>query len=143
MTRPSALLSMLLGLLSARGLAAEALDSWRAWVVFKHFVRVVDETPEPGVSVQIHRQDATGEVSLFLMRQVVEPDGEWLRPVGGVVCELTFSDPPATAADFEAWSFDSGTFARFVDHVEQHPGFADLIARRPDRTDVYWEDTER
>lgn len=131
---------MLLGLLSARGLAAEALDSWRAWVVLKQFVRVVDETPEPGVSVQIRRQNAAGEFSLFLLRQVVEPEGNWLRPVGGVVCELAFSDPPANAIEFDAWSFDHGTFEHFVDHVEQHPGFADLISRRPVRSDVYWED---
>ncbi len=140
MTRPSALLSMLLGLLSARGLAAEALDSWRAWVVFKHYVRLADEVPDPGVSVQIHRQPSSGEVSLFLVRQVVEEERDRLRPVGGVVCELTFSEPPTAAAEFEAWSFECGTFARFVDLVEQHAGFADLIARRPVRSDVYWED---
>jgi hypothetical protein len=46
--RASALLAMLLGMFAARGLAAEALDSWRAWVVFKEFVRLVDEYQTPG-----------------------------------------------------------------------------------------------
>ena len=140
MRRASTLLPLLLGMLAARGLAPEALDSWRAWVVFKQYARVTDETPDPGISVQIHRQRRSGEVSLFMLRQVIERDEDWLGPVGGVVCELSFDDPPATAVNFEAWSFDCGTFERFVDVVERHPGFADLIARRPDRSAVYWED---
>src|SRR4026208_329520 len=140
MRRASTLLAMLLGMLGARGLAEQALDSWRAWVVFKQYARLVGETPDPGVSVQILRHHSR-KASLFLVRQVVEPEGDdWLEPVGGVVCELNFKDPPATATNFEAWSFDSTTFSRFVDVIEQHPGFADLIARRPDTTAVYWED---
>ena len=140
MRRATTLLAMLLGMLGARGLAAQALDSWRAWVVFKQYARVVDETPDPGVSVQIVRHHSR-RASLFLVRQVVEPQGEdWLEPVGGVVCELTYTNPPATATNFEAWSFDSSTFEHFVDLVEQHPGFADLIARRPDRSAVHWEE---
>jgi hypothetical protein len=140
MKRPAALLSMLVGLLSARGLAAEALDSWRAWVVFKHYARLVDETPDPGISVQIERHRVSGEATLYMVRQVVEDDRDRLEPVGGVVCELTFSAPPATVTDFEAWSFEYGTFEHFVDLVEGEPGFADLIARRPTRSAVYWED---
>ena len=140
MRRASILLSMVLGMLAARGLAAEALDSWRAWVVFKHFARVAHETPDPGVSVQIQR--APDEARLYLIRQVLEPDRDqdWLRPVGGVVCELSFSEPPATVRDFAVWSFDHGSFERFVDHVEGDAGFADLIARRPTLSDVYWLD---
>ena len=140
MRRASTLLPLLVGMLAGRGLAPEALDSWRAWVVFKQYARVVDEIPDPGISVQIRRQRASGEVSLFMLRQVVEPDEDWLRPVGGVVCELCFDDPPATAGNFETWTFDCGTFERFVDLVERHPGFADLIVRRPVRSAVYWED---
>jgi hypothetical protein len=76
-----------------------------------------------------------------MVRQVVEPQGDWLEPLGGVVCELRYADAPKTATAFEAWSFDSGTFEHFVDLVEQHPGFADLIARRPIESAVYWEDS--
>ncbi len=97
MRRASNLLPMLLGLLAARGLAPEALDPWRAWVIFKHYARVVDETP-------------------------------------------VFDDPPATATEADFWTFDCSTFARFVDRVEGHAGFADLIARRPAASMVYWED---
>ncbi len=140
MRRASALLSMLLGMLAARGLAPEALDSWRAWVVFKQYVRLVGEVPDPGVSVQVQRHGESGEASLYLVRQVVQADGHWLEPVGGVVCELIYAAPPASATEFEAWTFDSSTFEHFVDLVEQHPGFADLIARRPVRSTVYWED---
>lgn len=140
MRRSATLLPLLLGMLSSRGLAPEALDSWRAWVLFKLYARATVETPDPGISVQIRRLPASGEACLYLVRQVVEPDPDWLHPVGGVVCELAFEDPPATATDFEVWSFDYGTFERFVDLVESHPGFADLMARRPVRSSVYWEE---
>jgi hypothetical protein len=131
---------MFLTLLSARGLAREALDPWRAWVVFKQYARCVDETPDPGVSVQITRDQGSAEATLFLIRQVLEPQDHWLEPVGGVVCELTFTDPPATVRSAEFWTFDTPTFERFVDLVEGDPGFADLIARRPSSSAVYWEE---
>ncbi len=140
MRRATALLSMLLGMLAARGLATEGLDSWRAWVVFKQYVRLADEVPDPGVSVQLQGHWASGEARLYLVRQIVEPQGDWLQPVGGVVCELAYADAPSTAIEFEAWTFDSGTFERFVDLIEQHPGFADRMARRPTRSAVYWEE---
>jgi hypothetical protein len=41
--RPAQLLGLLLTLLAARGLAPEALDPWRAWVVFKEFARASAE----------------------------------------------------------------------------------------------------
>jgi hypothetical protein len=138
--RFSTLLALLIGLLAARGLGPEGLDSWRAWVVFKLFVRAAAETPDPGISVQISRGSDSTQVTLYLVRQVVETEKDWLHPVGGVVCELSFDDPPATAGNFEAWSFDSGTLDRFVDLVESHPGFADLMGRRPTRSAVYWEE---
>src|SRR5262245_47398327 len=127
-------------MLAARGLATEALDSWRAWVVFKSFARAVDEFPDPGISVQISRTGDSSEVTLYLVRQVLEPAGARLEPVGGVVCQLSFESAPATAANFEAWTFDCGSFDRFVDLVETQAGFADLMARRPTRTAVYWEE---
>jgi len=139
MHRASYLLQLLLSLLSARGLAAEAMDAWRGWVTFKQYARIVHEAPDPGISVQIAPEPASDEVRLVFLRQVVEPDGDWLRPAGGVVCELTFSQPSVPVAPFEFWSFDYGTFERFVDVVEQTPVFADLMVRRPTRSAVYWE----
>jgi hypothetical protein len=140
MYRASYLLHVFLSLLSARGLAAEAVDSWRGWVTFKQYARILHEVPDPGVSVQIAPDRASDEIRLVFLRQVVEPDGDWLRPIGGVVCELTFSDRDVRAALFEFWTFDHGTFERFVDVVEQTPLFAELMVRRPARTAVYWED---
>ena len=140
MHRASYLLQLFLSLLSARGLAAEAVDAWRGWVTFKQYARIVHEVPDPGVSVQIAPDRASDEVRLVFLRQVLQPDGDWLRPVGGVVCELAFSAPNVRAAPFAFWSFDYGTFERFVDAVEQTPVFAELMVRRPTRSAVYWED---
>ena len=140
MRRPSTLLPMFLTLLAARGLVPEALDPWRAWMVFKQYARSVDESPDPGVSVQILREAGSREASLFLIRQVVQQDEEWLEPAGGVVCDLTFDDPPATVRSAEFWSFDCRSFERFVDLVECDPGFADLMVRKAATSAVYWEE---
>ena len=121
-------------------MAAETLDAWRGWVTFKQFARIVHEVPDPGVSVQLAPDRALEEVRLVFLRQVLEPDGDWLQPVGGVVCELTFSAPEIPVTPFAFWSFDYGTFERFVDVVEQTPAVADLMVRRPIRSAVYWED---
>ena len=51
------LLHTLIVLLAAQGLIPEMVDPWRGWVVFKQFMRQVDETPDPGVSVQIGNTD--------------------------------------------------------------------------------------
>jgi hypothetical protein len=109
--------------------------------VFKQFARIVDENPDPGLTVQIDEATPDGRVRLYYMRQVVEriPD-DWLLPVGGIVCEFTFSRGAATGRSAAIWSFDFPDFQRFVDTVEQHPGFADLTVRRPLRSRVYWED---
>jgi hypothetical protein len=129
----------LLALLATRGLAPEALDPWRGWVTFKQFAREVAEIPDHGVSVQITSVPRVGEVRMYLLRQVLAPQADRLEPVGGVVCEFTFSARRAPA-EWEAWSFDSSTFERFVDLVEQDPTFARLLNERPIATSVYWED---
>jgi hypothetical protein len=136
----SYLLQMLLTILSGHGLVPEALDPWRAWVCFKQFVRVVDESPDPGVSVQLTKNRHARTVSLMLLRQAVEAEADWLEPTGGVVVELTFTEPDPQEPDQEFWSFDFGTFARFVDIVEQAPAVADRFLRSPVRTSVYWQD---
>src|SRR3712207_4695764 len=107
--RPQYLLATLLALLAARGLAAEGLDPWRGWVVFKQFARQVAEQPDPGVSVQI---TSLGDDStrLYFLRQVLEPDADRLEPVGGVVCDFSFAPRPSPTPDWEAWSFDHATF---------------------------------
>jgi hypothetical protein len=139
MHRASYLLQLFLSLLSSRGLAAEAVDAWRGWTTFKQYARIVDEIPDPGISVQITPEPATDAVRLLFVRQVVEPQGEWLEPVGGVVCELTFAAPKVPVSAFECWSFDYRTFEHFVDVVEQAPIFGELMVQRPTRSAVYWE----
>ncbi len=140
MTGRHHLLQLLLALLAAQGLAAECLDPWRGWVTFKQYVRVVDEIPDPGVSVQfVGHPDASS--SLFFLRQVLEPaEDNWLEPVGGVVCEFLFSPSATEVAQWEFWSFDHPTFEQFVDAVEQHPPFVELVAKAPEWSGVYWEE---
>ncbi|MGH7357790.1 MAG: hypothetical protein ACREON_02990 [Gemmatimonadaceae bacterium] len=133
------LLQMLLVALGARGLAPEAMDPWRAWVTFKHYARVVDEVPDPGVSVQLARLPDESQAKLFFLRQMVAVHEERLEPVGGVVCEFTFDAPTSRGSDWALWSFDYPSFARFVDRVEQEPDFQDLIVSRPLRSSVHWE----
>jgi hypothetical protein len=130
------LLQLLLGLLAARGLAAEGLGPWRAWVVFKQFARVSADVPDPGVSVQIEGAD-DGAARLVFVRQVVVEHADWLEPAGGVVCELVFPQGGRPLRDQEYWSFDFPSFERFVDVVEQAPDFQELLGRVAARSDVY------
>jgi len=139
MPRTSYLLPLLLSLLGSRGLAPETLDPWRGWVAFKQFARMVAEVPDPGVSVQITRADRE-TVHLVLLRQVLEPEDDELVPVGGVIMELTFDQTIEGKEECEFWSFDSGSFDRFVDLVEGHPLFSNLMAKRPTGSWVYWQD---
>jgi hypothetical protein len=141
MRRAPFLLHMLLALLATHGLAPETLDPWRGWVAFKRYARLVREVPDPGVSVQITHDPEHRTVNLFYVRQAIEADEhQWLEPLGGVVCEFTFPAGGARPGEWELWSFDSPTFERFVDRVEQHPEFADLMTQAPLRSAVYWED---
>ena len=134
----SYLLALLLSILAARGLAAESMDPWRGWVAFKEFARRTAEMPDQGVSVQIAPAD--DRIHLFFGRQILVPERNRLEPAGAVVCEFEFAPRRRTAAGWQAWSFDCPTFERFVDLVEQHPPFADLLVTRPLRSAVYWEE---
>ena len=134
------LLAALLGLLAARGLAADALDPWRGWVVFKQFAREVSEAPDQGVSVQLDPVDDRDPLHLYFVRQVLAPDGDRLEPLGAVVCEFVFAPRRRRPLEWREWSFDHPTFDRFVDTVEQRPIFADLLVTRPLRSAVYWEE---
>lgn len=133
------LVAALLSILAARGLDAETLDPWRGWVAFKQFAREVSEEPDPGVSVQLFHV-ADGEVRLAFVRQVLEPVGDRLEPIGGVVCDFTFALRRRPMRDWRVWSFDYASFNRFVDVVEQHPGVSDLLVTRPLDSAVYWEE---
>jgi len=134
------LIAALLGVIAARGLAPEALDPWRGWIAFKQFAREVSEQPDPGVSVQIAPLGDRLPIRLFLLRQVMAPEDKRLEPEGGVVCEFCFAPRRRTPAEWAAWSFDSPDFDRFVDVVEQHPLFGELLTTRPLMSAVYWED---
>lgn len=141
MIRGQTLFETLLLAFAAHGLAPQCLDPWRGWVVFKQYARTVAESPDPGVSVQIARDEPDEDVSLIFVRQVVEQDGDWLYPIGGVVCEITFSNSLRRVPEWEEWSFESASFDRFVDLVEGNAAFQDLTVRRPLRSFVYWLET--
>ena len=138
MRRGQALLEMLLFALAAHGLGREGLDPWRGWVVFKEFARAAAEAPDPGVSVQVTADPAEETASLVFVRQVVELTPGWLEPAGGVVCEFTFALGPRALRDWEAWSFETASFDRFVDLVEESLSFQDLAVRPPISSTVYW-----
>jgi hypothetical protein len=135
------LLQTLLLAIAAHGLAPETLTPWRGWVVFKEYVRSVAESPDPGVSVQIARDDADGTRSLIFLRQVVEQNGDWLQPIGGVVCEITFNQSRNRMPDWDAWSFDAPDFDRFVDLVEGSASFQELALNTPLHSSVYYLET--
>ena len=135
----SRLLSALLLTLSAHGLAPEALDPWRGWVAFKEFARAVDETPDPGVSVQFTPASEGAETRLVFLRQEAEIEEGDLTPRGGIICEFTFA-ASGQAPPWERWSFDHATFERFVDVVELDPSFQDLLVTRPLSSAVYWRE---
>jgi hypothetical protein len=138
MRRGPILLEMLLLALAAHGLGPEGLDPWRGWVVFKEFARAAAEAPDPGVSVQVTRDPAEGTATMVFVRQVVEVTPGRLEPAGGVVCEFTFPLGPRPLPAWEAWSFDTASFERFVDLVEETPAFQDLVVRPAVRSAVYW-----
>jgi hypothetical protein len=137
MERGQILLEMLLLALAAHGLARESLDPWRGWVVFKQYARSVSEWPDPGVSVQITRDESDETVSLIFVRQMVEPIEDWLHPTGGVVCEFIFPPDVRRYSEWETWSFDAPNFDRFVDLVEANGPFQDLTVTKPLRSAVY------
>jgi len=128
------------GVLGTHGLDPALMDSWRAWIAFKAFARLVAEAPDPGVSVQITRIYPDEPVSIILLRQVVEADDGYLEPTGGVVCELLFAAPRAALPDVEFWSFDCPSFEQFVDRVEQDPLFSELVLSPVLQSDVYWRE---
>jgi hypothetical protein len=141
MTSGPVLLKTLLLALAAHGLAAETVTPWRGWVVFKDYARSVAEVPDPGMSVQIKRDDLDGTVSLIFLRQVVEPVSDWLEPIGGVVCEITFQQGDKRLPEFDVWSFDAPSFDRFVDMVESSADFQTLALTKPLESSVYWLET--
>ena len=134
------LMTVFLVTLAAHGLGAEGLDPWRGWTAFKEFAREAHEEPDPGVSVQFTRATEEGRTRLVFLRQVLSEGPGSRMPAGRIVCEFTFPLTHHRAAAWDRWSFDYGTFERFVDVVEQEPVFQDLLVRRPVRSAVYWED---
>lgn len=137
--KSSYLLAALFSVLAARGLDADALDPWRGWLAFKQFARDVAEMPDHGVSVQLIPLGDGEPIRLAFVRQRLEPVGDRLEPVGGVVCAFEFAPRRRTPTEWQAWSFDSATLDRFIDLVEQDPVVSDLLATRALSSAVYWE----
>lgn len=137
MSRSTHLISLLLALCAAQGVAPQSLNSWNAWKTFKGFARTVNEVPDPGVSVQLAvRKD--GSRSLIFLRQVVESSNDWLEPTGGVVWEFRFRPSSEPRRRIEFWSFGYETFEAFVDAVEQDAGVGRLFAKEAGRARLYW-----
>lgn len=132
------LLNTLLLAIAAHGLTPETLTPWRGWILFKEYAQSVAESPDPGVSVQISRDDADATVSLIFVRQVVEPIDDWLEPIGGVVCEMTFRQSNRRLLEWDAWSFDAPTLERFADVVEASFALEELVGTKPLISSVYW-----
>jgi hypothetical protein len=101
----------------------------------------VAESPDPGVSVQVVRDDAEATFSLIFVRQVVEPIEDWLDPIGGVVCEITFRRGNKRIPEWDTWSFQAPNFDRFVDTVEGSAAFQELSVTTPLVSSVYWLET--
>jgi hypothetical protein len=141
MTSAPLLLKSLLLAFATHGLSPESVTPWRGWVVFKDFARSVAESPDPGVSVQTARSDEDETISLVFMRQVVERVDDWLEPVGGVVCEITFRQGVKRLPEFDEWSFDAPDFDRFVDTVESRADFQELTMSKPLKSSLYWLET--
>ena len=99
------------------------------------------EVPDPGISVQITRDDLDGTVSLIFLRQVVEQIDDWVEPIGGVVCEITFQLGNKRLIERDVWSFDAPDFDRFADLVESSADFQMLALTKPLESSVYWLET--
>lgn len=138
--RSSYLLAAFLSVLAAHGLDPDTLDPWRGWMSFKQFARETAEIPDQGVSVQIIPLGDGAPVRLAFVRQALERVEDRFEPLGGVVCVFELAPRRRTPTEWSAWSFDSAPFERFVDLVEQHPVFADLLSTKPLSSGVYWEE---
>jgi hypothetical protein len=141
MAASTRLLALLLGFCAANGVSPEAPNAWHAWKTFKSFARATAEVPDAGVSIQLV-DHGDGLEHLALVRQVLEGDGKWLRPKGGVVWELTFPKRHPDDVEEVLWSLDYQSFDDFVDAVEQNEHIADLLKADAVAGSVYWESAD-
>src|SRR5213594_3531684 len=93
MHQASYLLQLLLSLLSARGLAAQAVDAWRGWVTFKQYARIIHEVPDPGVSVQITPERGSDEVRLVSFVRSWSRVGTGSSPWAALFVNSRFGSP--------------------------------------------------
>ena len=54
------------------------------------------------------------------------------------VYEFTFPSGPRRIMEWEAWSFETASFDRFIDLVEENSSFQDLVVSSPGSSAVYW-----
>jgi hypothetical protein len=99
-------------------------------------VRLVNEVPEPGVSVQYLVPDA-GPPLLVFARQVLEPEGDALEPAGAVAVELELA-MDLGELEWDLWSFDFQDFDDFVAAVEADERFAKAASRLPLDAAIKW-----
>jgi hypothetical protein len=135
------MLTLLQTFCTSQGVTPDTVNTWHAWKTFKAFARAAGDLPDSGVSVQlIEETDETDR--LLFMRQEYADDGNELRPVGGVVWELTFDPGRGDGKELEIWSLDFRSFDDFVDAVEQNDVIAPLLSREATSGMVYWEADE-
>jgi hypothetical protein len=109
---------------------------WDSWKCFKLFVRLVNEVPEPGVSVQYLVPDE-GAPLLVFARQVLEPDNDALEPAGAVACEFELSEDLGDL-EWDLWSFDFREFDDFVAAVEADDRFIKAVSHPPRDAWIRW-----
>ncbi|MGE0439018.1 MAG: hypothetical protein AB7I13_01225 [Vicinamibacterales bacterium] len=130
--------------LRAASLNEERLDFWRAWKVFKAFLRREVSDVYDAASFQLLAEDDRDNTpgSVVLVRQFSErdPDGEDI-PAGRLVVEFYF-EPAALKpwAEAECWTIDYPTLEDWAATVEALPAFQAVASSEVSESIVYYED---
>lgn len=130
-------------------LAQEQLDSayaspWRAWKVFKRFIRLPADCEDDTASFQCYVSRTSGGDTVLrsvFLRQFSEASGELWEPFGGVALELQASIRGRRAlGDRELWSSDFPDLLAFEQAVEGLPEFQALCNATVSDADLFFQE---